>query len=149
MEMFGILLSIPGSFLASLIYAALVVAFVRPCEPLRRAFLAASIGVMGLLAVEVALLVRSGGALGARAAAGPAFAVGHLLVFVLGTPALANLLVLGRRASLGRLWWLAAFPCMAFAVALVLLQFSVSEALYGPDGASGPYADAPAVLGRD
>jgi hypothetical protein len=59
------------------------------------------------------------------------------MVFVLGTPALANVLVLRPIACK---WYVAGLVCTIFAVFLVLLEYDVSEALYGINGTNGPFS---------
>ena len=44
----------------------------------------------------------------------------------------------GRRSLVSR-WYLAGAICTAFAFCLVLLQYGVSEAVYGIGGMNGPY----------
>src|SRR5262249_3887117 len=99
---------------------------------------AASIFVLALLIVEI-ILVASMGAVRARAIIGPSFYVIHLVLFFICTPALANVLVFRHRKS----WYLVPVACTALAFFLVLFQYSVSESLYGIDGESGPYSNAP------
>jgi hypothetical protein len=79
------------------------------------------------------------GAVRSRAIIGPAFYAAHFALFILGTPALANVLVLWPPKGVVRWFW--AVPiCAVFAVALVLLQYGVSEALYGVEGTGGPFS---------
>jgi hypothetical protein len=87
--------------------------------------------------VEVVLLAVIG-AVRARTLLGPGFYALHLIMFFLGTPALANIPLLRRRA-LGRWYWVVPI-CTLFAFVLVLLQIGVSEALYGIDGFDGPFS---------
>jgi hypothetical protein len=71
------------------------------------------------------------GAVRSQAFLGPAFYVAHLSIFFFGTPALANVLLLRKRGPIVRRRFIAALLCTAFALGLVLLQYGVSEALYG------------------
>jgi hypothetical protein len=93
----------------------------------------------GAVWVEVVLLT-SLGSVRSRGIIGPAFYVAYLFFFFLGTPALANLLVLRRRGGSSAKWYLAPILCAAFAFLSVLLQYGVSEALYGINGDDGPYS---------
>jgi hypothetical protein len=87
--------------------------------------------LIALLAELVVLLLV--GAKQTQAVVGPAFYWAHLVVVALATPSLANLLVLRRREwALGRWYWAGAV-CAAFGLGLVLLQYAVSEALFGID----------------
>jgi hypothetical protein len=137
MELVGIALSVPVAFVASLIYSILIMTVVRRFDLLRRALWWGSGAVLGWLAVEVVLLTVIG-AVRARTLLGPGFYALHLIIFFLGTPALANILLL-RRRPLSRWYWVVPI-CTLFAFVLVLLQIGVSEALYGIDGVDGPFS---------
>jgi len=138
MEVFAIMLSVPAAFIASLVYCFILTKLVMDTESLRRAVLGVSMGVLLVWAVEIVLLVTIG-AVRSRAIIGPAFYAAHSAVFVLGTPALANVLVLWPPKGVLRWFW--AVPmCTVFGVALVLLQYGVSEALYGVEGRGGPFS---------
>ena len=86
------------------------------------------------------VLLATIGAVRSRGAIGPAFYAVHIALFFLGTPALANALVLRKRGGMRRWYW-AVPACTLFAFALVLLQYGVSEALYGIDGMDGPFSN--------
>jgi hypothetical protein len=94
--MFGILFSIPASFVASLVYCFLLAKFVVRLEPLSRLMWHVSVGVLIGFGAEILLLVTLG-AVRARELLGPGFYVGHVVLFFLGAPALANILLLRRR----------------------------------------------------
>jgi hypothetical protein len=130
MELFGILFSIPVALAVSMAYCAFLARVLRRFARLRVFVYAASIVVLGTFLVEMSLLASLGAA-GSQALIGPAFYLAHLTVFLVGTPALANVLVL-RPVSCK--WYVAGAVCTVFAVFLVLLQYGVSEALYGMDG---------------
>ena len=95
--------------------------------------------MLGLFAVEILLLVTIG-AVRARGLIGPGFYVAHLAFFFLCPPALANVLVLRPKLGIFTTWWVAGALCTVLAFFLVLLQYGVSEALYGIDGDDGPYS---------
>jgi hypothetical protein len=139
MEIFGIILSVPVAFVASVVYCFLLARVVVRVETLRRMLWFVSIGVLVAFGVEVILLLTLG-AVRARGLLGPGFYVGHVILFFLGTPALANVLVLRKRPKRLVQWYLAVPLCTVFALALVLLQYGVSEALYGIDGDDGPFS---------
>ena len=86
------------------------------------------------------LLLATLGAVGSRTFVGPAFYVAHVVFFFLGTPALANVLLLRTPAPFVQRWYVAGILCTVFAFCLVLLQYGVSEALYGIDGTNGPFS---------
>jgi hypothetical protein len=139
MELLGIVLSIPVAFVASMLYclflARVLLKFERPSRWLR----IVSRIVMALFAAELILLVTLG-PVRSRGLFGPAFYVAHVIFFFLGTPALANLLVLRPRPGVLGTWYVAGAICTAFAFFLVLLQYTVSESLFGIDGENGPYS---------
>jgi hypothetical protein len=138
-EIFGILFSIPASFVASLVYCLLLAKFVVRLETVSRLMWHVSAAVLIAFSAEVLLLVTLG-AVRARGLIGPAFYAGHIVLFLLGTPALANVLLLRRSPKRGVPWYAAVPFCVAFAFVLVLLQYSVAEALYGIDGDNGPFS---------
>ena len=140
MELFGIVFSVPVALVASAIYAIFLSAVVKRFEYLTMLFRAGSVLVLALFVVEVVLLSTLG-AIQSRGVFGPAFYYAHLAVFFFGTPALANILVLRKRVGLFGHWYAVAPVCALFALVLVLLQYGVSEALFGVDGMSGPYSD--------
>ena len=141
MEVFGIILSVPAAFVASLVYCFLLARFVVRVEMLRRTMWLLSVGLLIAFGVEVVLLLTLG-AVRARGLLGPGFSVGHVMLFFLGTPALANVLILRKRPKRLVRWYLAVPLCTVFALVLVLLQYGVSEALYGVDGDNGPFSSA-------
>jgi len=140
-ELFGIILSIPVAFVMSMFYCAILAHALRRYELLRRWLYAVSLVLLAGFLVEV-LPLATLGAVGSRALVGPAFYVAHSIFFFLGTPALANALLLSKRQPVIRRWYLAGALCTAFAFCLVLLQYGVSEALslYEIDGTNGPYS---------
>jgi hypothetical protein len=139
MELFGIILSIPVAFVASVVYCFFLAKIVIRVDLLRRFMWAASVVVLLLFAVEIGLLMTIGPRRSSDSI-GPAFYVAHVAVFFLGTPALANVLIL--RSPRSRFRWYWAVPaCTVFAFALVLLQYGVSEALYGVDGGDSPFSE--------
>ena len=92
--------------------------------------------VLGLFGLESILLIKFG-AVASSGLVGPPFYAVHLAVFFLGTPALANLLLL---RSPPTKWFIVLPFCTVFAFVLVLLQYDVSERLYGINGDDGPYS---------
>ena len=131
MEIFGIALSIPAAFVASTVYSFLLSKVIIRIDPLRRLMWMASIAVLLLFVIEVALLITIG-AVRSGTILGPGFYVAHVVIFFTGTPALANVLILRNPRGTFRWYW-AVPACTAFAFILVLLQYGVSEALYGID----------------
>jgi hypothetical protein len=96
MELFGIVLSIPVAFVASMLYCLLLAKVVSKSALLSRWLRIASLALLSLFAVEILLLITIG-AVRARGLLGPGFYVAHLVFFFICTPALANVLVLQRK----------------------------------------------------
>jgi hypothetical protein len=112
---------------------------VQRLDRLRRLVFAGSLVVLGLFLVELMLLFTFG-TVRSRAVLGPGFYVAHSALFFLCTPALANVLVLREGGWFARRWYFAPVICAPLAFFLVLLQYHVSEALYGLEGISGRYS---------
>jgi hypothetical protein len=144
MELFGIILSIPAAFVLSMIYGLVLAKVIARFDRTALWCRNVSFLVLALFGIEVVLLI-SLGAVRSRGILGPGFYVAHLFFFFLCTPALANLLVLRRHGGSRAKWYLAPIPCTALAFILVLLQYGVSEALYGINGDDGPYGKPPAA----
>jgi hypothetical protein len=144
MEVFGIFLSVPAAFITSSIYCLVLLKFVRKHDRFSRFLWMLSVPIIGLFAIEIIMLMALG-VLESRRMLGPGFYVVHILIFFLGTPALANLFLLRRRSEslnkskLGIIFSIATI-CAIFAFGSVLLQYHVSETLYGIDGENGPYS---------
>lgn len=140
MELLGIALSFPVALVASALYCLFLGRVVSKSEKSARWLRLGSYLILGLLGVEVVLLVTLG-AVRSRALLGPSFYVAHLIFFFAASPALANLLVLRNKGGSFTKWYVAAVLCAVLAFFLVLLQYSVSESLYGIDGNNGPYSE--------
>ena len=139
MELFGIALSLPGAFILTALYRILLLKAASRLPWIAIILRPASYVVLGLFAAEMILLTMFG-VVRSRGFVGPMFYVGHLVVFFLGTPALANLLVLRTPSSQDPRWYVVVSLCTVFAFILALLQYDVSEKLYGIDGSDGPYS---------
>ena len=130
MELVGIALSIPVAFVVSALYCLLLSRVVLKFERSIRYLRAASYAVLALFAIEVLLLITLG-SVRSSALIGRGFYATHLFIFFSGPPALANILVLRRRSKQSFKWYTVACVCTIFAFLLVLLQYGVSESLYG------------------
>ena len=130
MELFGIALSIPVAFVASMLYCFFLDRVVLKFERSRRWLLFTSYFVLALFAAELVLLLTLG-TVGSNDLLGPSFYVVHLVLFFASVPALANSIVLRQRRGFVATWYIAGALCTVFAFFLVLLQYSVSESLYG------------------
>jgi hypothetical protein len=58
-------------------------------------------------------------------------------------PSLSKFACPSAQPRIGLEWYVAGALCTVFAFFLVLLQYTVSESLYGIDGDNGPYDDFP------
>ena len=139
MEIIGLVLAIPAVMLANVLYVLLVrFIFVR-FQTIRRWLLWPSYVVVALAVVDV-VLIATLGAVASRYLLGSAFWGIHEIVFVLGAPALGNVLLLTNQSLWLRRWYGAAALCCVFGVFLVFFQVGVGDALYGPDGTGGPFS---------
>jgi hypothetical protein len=130
MELLGIALSIPVAFVASMLYCFFLDRVVLKFEQPRRWLRFASYFVLACFAAELVMLLTLG-AVHSRAILAPSFYIVHLILFFISVPALANSIVLRQRGGFVASWYIAGALCTIFAFFLVLLQYSVSEALYG------------------
>jgi hypothetical protein len=130
MELFGIALSVPVAFVASMLYCFLLDRVVLKLEGPRRWLLFTSYFVLVVFGAELVMLLTLG-AVRSGAILGRIFYVVHLILFFLGVPSLANVLLLRQRRRFVDRWYVAGVLCTVFAFFLVLLQYSVSESLYG------------------
>ena len=94
--------------------------------------------VVALAALDVTVVTFLG-AVPARRLIGPAFWRIHLVVVLLGAPALANVLILRSHGMWFRRWYAVVALCCVFGIFLVFFQVGVGDALYGPDGVGGPF----------
>ncbi len=147
MELLGIISSVPIAFTCSMLYCLLAAKVISESQRLGYVFKFASIFVLAAFVFEIVLLITLG-SVRSRGLFGPAFYVTHVTLFFLGPPALANVLILRTRPQKSGQWYVAGFLCTVFAFILVLLQYTVSESLYGIDGEGGPYSSAPHTTGN-
>jgi len=130
MELFGIAQSIPVALVASMLYCFLLDRVVFKFERPRRWLLVTSYVVLALFAAELVIVLTVGPERGS-AIFGPSFYVVHLRLFFLTVPAFANFLLLKPHRRFVDSWYVASFLCTVLAFFLVLLQYHVSESLYG------------------
>jgi hypothetical protein len=138
MELFGLMFSLPASFIATVVYAHILNLTVKRSPLVSRLFVIASCVVLSLLVLEF-IGVATAGPLHLRRTIGPHFYTLHVVLFFLGVPALANLMQLQKRVLLITKWAITGCVCACLGFSVFLLQFVVSESLYGHDGMSGPY----------
>ena len=142
MENFAIVLSLPAGICAGLGYSLILGRIVFRLRRVAKLFVWTSCIVLMGLIIECALLATVG-AVTCRGLFGPAFYGAHLIIFFLGTPALANVLVLPRRDSVFARWYVAGVLCGFLFTFLVIMQYGVFETLYGVNGVEGPYSQSP------
>jgi hypothetical protein len=136
-ELFAIVGAIPAAFAAAAVYSSLL-RFLSVPPKLKKALVWLSGVVLAGLLVEWTLLALIG-VLALRAALGPVFEILHLALFLSAIPALVHVLVFTRPDSAISGWLAVAALSAALALPVVLIQYGVSEALYGVDGSGGPY----------
>ena len=139
MELFGLMCSVPAAFAASAIYFFVLRWLLRRLPWIKTVLVPGSTLVLVGLAVEW-ILLGTIGTLRSRAAIGPLFFPLHTVLFFLSVPALANLLIVKRDPRERELWAEVAILCSVLAFPVVLIQYSVSETLYGINGTEGPYS---------
>jgi hypothetical protein len=137
MELFGLILAVPFTGLASAVYVWGVLRFVVPRSGLATVLRALS--WLPLLATFSELIfVRAVGPVAARTIVGPAFMAIHSL-FLVTPPALINVLLLYRRPPSWRRAFIAVAVSWGICFGLLLFNIVVSEALFGIDGSGGPF----------
>ena len=139
MELFGITFSLPVIFVTSALYSLVPKRIISRWLRTSRVFLVVSLVILGLLLADF-ICVVSIGTLTLRAFIGPAFYPIHFTLFFLAVPSLANVLQLQRGVPFFSKWYITALACTIFGLCVVLLQYGVSEALYGINGTQGPYS---------
>jgi hypothetical protein len=136
-EAFGIALALVGGLVAAPIFCLALAKMVRPFPRVASSAFWLSVPLVLLYALEV-LLVLTGGVLFTRALIGPPYFLIHVLLTFSAAPALACVLILGRR-SLSNWWPLVAAVCWLVGAGSVFYQYDVAETLYGIDGQGGRY----------
>jgi hypothetical protein len=139
MEIIGLAVAIPAVLVANLGYVLLVRFGLVRFAKLRAWLLWPSYVVVILALIEVTLVMTLG-AVRARTLIGPAFWGLHSIVFLLGAPSLANVLVLTQEGVWFRRWYATVVLCCFVGVFLIFFQVGVGDALYGPDGFGGPFS---------
>jgi len=140
MEILGILFSIPVAFVLSTVYCLFLDKVVSKHKELSRWSRYSAYLVLSLFFIEIALLIVVG-AVRSRGLLGPIFYQAHICLFFLTPPALGTVLVLQQMHKILSKLYIAAILCTAFTFFMVLLQYGVSESLYGVDGENGPYSE--------
>lgn len=139
MENFGIALSVPVSAVAGIVYALIFEKVARRWQFLLSPLLWISSLILTLLAIE-AIGALTVGAVELRKEIGPSYELLHGILFFLALPSLVNVMRLQKRIPFLAKLYVISGACAIAGLAVVLLNFGVSEALFGIDGMSGPYA---------
>jgi hypothetical protein len=143
MEVFGILFSFPIAMIASAIYMYLLGKTVRKTRTVSIILIWLSISILLTFSFEL-ICVLVFGSVNIRQTIGPSFYKIHLYLFLATTPAMANLFAL--RLVFKRSFWIGALACGFIGMTSAVLQYAVSESLFGEDGKSGPYSNEPQYL---
>jgi hypothetical protein len=145
MELFGLLLAMPVTFVASFVYAALALALFSFLPVVARVLVSASLFVIALIVTELVLFAALGPK-GTYAHLGHGFTALHFLGFLLGPPAVANLVFhVGCQWNLNR--WLRFFSatgcCWITCMSALLGNIVVDEAIVGIDAGKPFYMTPP------
>jgi len=138
MELFAIVLSFPFLFVVTSIYSYVLKRAASRWSWIYPLFWRASASVLGLFVLEF-IGVMAVGPLELRKSIGATFYPIHLVLFLLAVPALANIMRLQKKSRIFSFWVVTALLCAIFGVCVVVLQYHVSETLYGIEG-EGPYS---------
>jgi hypothetical protein len=130
MEIYGIVLTFPAAFAIVAIYSFVLKRIISRWRLVSNLFLMFSLFVIVLLVLEsIGILIF--GPLNLRTHFGSYFYAGHEILFFLSVPALANTMLLQKTFPFISRWYITALACAFFAVAVVILQYYVSESLFG------------------
>jgi len=130
MELFGIAFSVPAAFVTSAVYAIVIRKLVAGKSPFDRALFWFSAVIIGVWTIEFLIVV-------ALLASGQQNGIQHIpysvhsVLFFLVVPALANIIQLQKAVPFFKRWYLTASACTFLALHAVLLQYAVSEAIFG------------------
>jgi hypothetical protein len=138
MEAFGILLYALGGLIAAPIFCFLLARYSPRFPQISARIRDLSFALLAVFVIDL-VSVYFTGAVRARAAVGPAYFPVHAAATLLAAPALACILLVGRR-SIPRWWPAVAVLAWCFGVFAIFYQYQVAEALYGVGGTGGPYS---------
>jgi len=138
MELFGIVFSVPVSFVVSSIYALIIKKITAKWTP----FIVPLFWISGIILTVLILEfvgVLTVGAIKVRETIGTLYYPLHIFLFFLFWPSLANLMAIQGRMAFFSKWYIIGITCAFLGLSVTLLQYVVSEALFGVDGMGGPY----------
>ena len=138
MELFGIILSIPAAFIASIIYAFIIrkITIKLPLLILPLVWVSTFVLIIGFLEFCCLLVF---GTLKLNETIGSLYCQIHTALFFLMLPAIATIMRLQNRFSILSKWYAIGSFCAVIGLCIVLQQYVVSEVLFGIDGTSGVY----------
>jgi hypothetical protein len=137
METLGIALYLIGGLVAAPVFCLILVKVIRRFPKWASAGFWIAVPLLVGVSIEIAI-VRALGIIGTRDLVGPLYFLLHVLLTFSAAPALACLLLLGRRSIKGG-WPVAAFICWWVGAVAIFYQYNVAETLYGIGGFGGPY----------
>lgn len=130
MEILGIALSVPVPFVASIVYGIIIGKVIRLWQFLSTPLLMFSLLVLSLLTFEL-IGVLTLGVVRVQEIVGDQYYAIHLGLFFLAVPSMANLLTIQRSVPNLSKWYVIGPVCSILALCSVLLQYDVSETLFG------------------
>jgi hypothetical protein len=136
-EAFGIAVVLVGGLVGAPIFCFVLAKVVRRFAQAATLAWWVAVPLVFLYVLEL-LLALTRGVLSTRALIGPSYFLIHVLLTFSAAPALACVLILGRR-NVAAWWPVAAAICWIIGAASIFYQYDVAEALYGIDGQGGPY----------
>jgi len=138
MELFGIMFSVPVSFVVTSIYALIIKRITIKRTYLILPLFWISAVILTLMILEFAGVLTVG-AVRLRETIGVLYYPLQIFLFFLFWPSLANIMAMQRRIGFLSKWYMIGIACAFLGLCVTLLQYGVSEALYGVDGMGGPY----------
>ncbi len=136
MELFGIIFSVPVIFISSIIYSFIIKKVTDKYGLLRKPLLLISALIFVLVFLEF-IGVITFGVIKFHEYIGAYFYSIHTVFFFLAVPALVNIMQLQKKYPFLSVWHIIGVFCAIYGLGVVLLQYTVSEALFGIDGIGG------------
>lgn len=138
MENFGIILSVPGAFITSILYSAILGKVTNRLPKLIPPLKLGSVVVL-LAAVMETIATTTIGPNRLQQMTGSLYYPFHVVVFLLTLPALSGIMRFQNRFKKLSKWYSVGGFCAVVGLLIVLQQYVVSEAIFGVDGVGGPY----------
>lgn len=138
MEILGIILSVPGAFIASIVYSAILGKVITKLPRLIYPLRVASSTILVSAVVET-IATTTIGPIRLQEITGRVYYPFHGVIFFLTLPALATIMRLQNKFEKLTKWYSVGCICAFVGLLIVLQQYVVSEAIFGVDGVGGPY----------